>query len=130
MEAVSYYAIQASSDLAAERGRYSSYEGSLWSQGILPIDSLKLLKAERGDYLQVDESQSLDWDALVITSYSIHYTKLYDSVAAVYKLAEDGSKITSVSGGLTPSDATPEMRKREVAYAHSWFSNITKDIFM
>jgi ribonucleoside-diphosphate reductase alpha chain len=64
MEAVSYYAIQASSDLAAERGRYSSYEGSLWSQGVLPIDSLKLLKAERGDYLQVDESQSLDWEAL------------------------------------------------------------------
>ena len=64
MEAVSYYAIQASSDLAAERGRYSTYEGSLWSQGILPIDSLKLLKAERGDYLQVDESQTLDWDTL------------------------------------------------------------------
>ncbi len=64
MEAVSYFAIQASSDLAAERGRYSTYEGSLWSQGILPIDSLKLLKAERGDYLQVDESQNLDWDAL------------------------------------------------------------------
>ncbi len=64
MEAVSYYAIQASSDLAAERGRYSTYEGSLWSQGVLPIDSLKLLKAERGDYLQMDESQTLDWDAL------------------------------------------------------------------
>jgi ribonucleoside-diphosphate reductase alpha chain len=64
MEAVSYYAIQASSDLAAERGRYSSYDGSLWSQGILPIDSLKLLKAKRGDYLQVDESHTLDWEAL------------------------------------------------------------------
>ncbi|MGD8910977.1 MAG: ribonucleoside-diphosphate reductase subunit alpha, partial [Chromatiales bacterium] len=64
MEAVSYYAIQASSDLAAERGRYSTYEGSLWSQGVLPIDSLKLLKAERGDYLQMDESQTLDWDTL------------------------------------------------------------------
>jgi ribonucleoside-diphosphate reductase alpha chain len=64
MEAVSYYAIQASSDLALERGRYSTYEGSLWSQGILPIDSLKLLKAERGDYLQVDESQTLDWETL------------------------------------------------------------------
>jgi ribonucleoside-diphosphate reductase alpha chain len=64
MEAVSYYAIQASSDLAAERGRYSTYEGSLWSQGILPIDSLKLLKAERGPYLQVVESQTLDWDSL------------------------------------------------------------------
>jgi ribonucleoside-diphosphate reductase alpha chain len=64
MEAVSYFAIQASSDLAAERGRYASYEGSLWSQGILPIDSLKLLKAERGDYLQVDEGHTLDWEAL------------------------------------------------------------------
>ncbi len=64
MEAVSYYAIQASSDLAAERGRYSTFEGSLWSQGILPIDSVKLLKAERGDYLQLDESQTLDWDGL------------------------------------------------------------------
>ncbi|MCG8488975.1 MAG: ribonucleoside-diphosphate reductase subunit alpha, partial [Chromatiales bacterium] len=64
MEAVSYYAIQASSDLAEERGRYSTYEGSLWSQGILPIDSLKLLKAERGDYLQVDESHTLDWASL------------------------------------------------------------------
>ncbi len=64
MEAVSYYAIQASSDLAAERGRYSTFEGSLWSQGILPIDSVKLLKAERGDYLQLDESQTLDWVGL------------------------------------------------------------------
>jgi ribonucleoside-diphosphate reductase alpha chain len=64
MEAVSYYAIQASSELAAERGRYSSYEGSLWSQGVLPIDSLQQLKQARGDYLQIDQSSSLDWDAL------------------------------------------------------------------
>jgi ribonucleoside-diphosphate reductase alpha chain len=64
MEAVSYFAIQASSDLALERGRYASFEGSLWSQGILPIDSLKLLKALRGDYLQLDDSHSLDWEAL------------------------------------------------------------------
>ncbi|MBL3601638.1 MAG: ribonucleoside-diphosphate reductase subunit alpha [gamma proteobacterium endosymbiont of Lamellibrachia anaximandri] len=64
MEAVSYYAIQASSNMAAERGRYSTYEGSLWSQGILPIDSMKKLKESRGDYLQVDESQTLDWDHL------------------------------------------------------------------
>ncbi len=68
--------------------------------------------------------------AYVNTCYSIVGTDWGISVAAVYKLAEDGSKITSVSGGLTPSDATPEMRKREVAYAHSWFSNITKDIFL
>jgi len=64
MEAVSYYAIDASSDLAAERGKYKSYEGSLWSRGILPIDSIKILKEARGEYLQQDESQTMDWDAL------------------------------------------------------------------
>jgi len=65
MEAISYYAIEASSELAVERGAYSSFQGSLWSQGILPIDSLEKLAAERGeDYLQVDRSQALDWPAL------------------------------------------------------------------
>ena len=65
MEAISYYAINASSDLAAERGRYSSYDGSLWSQGILPLDSIRILRENRGaDFLQLDESQTLDWDTL------------------------------------------------------------------
>ncbi len=64
MEALSYFAIQASTDLAAERGRYSSFEGSLWSQGILPIDSIRLLAEARGNYLQMDQSQTLDWDSL------------------------------------------------------------------
>ncbi|MEZ5553902.1 ribonucleoside-diphosphate reductase subunit alpha [Haliea sp.] len=65
MEAISYYAIEASSELAAERGAYSSYEGSLWSQGIFPIDSLDILIEQRGaDYIQVDRSTSLDWDSL------------------------------------------------------------------
>ncbi|WP_202873309.1 ribonucleoside-diphosphate reductase subunit alpha [Kribbella capetownensis] len=64
MEQISYHAIEASSDLAAERGRYSSYDGSLWSQGILPIDSLELLKTARDGDLIVDQSKQLDWDAL------------------------------------------------------------------
>jgi len=65
MEAISYYAIQSSSELAEERGAYSTYEGSLWSQGILPIDSLEKLTEERGEkYIQVDRSQTLDWPAL------------------------------------------------------------------
>ncbi|RKZ97532.1 MAG: ribonucleoside-diphosphate reductase subunit alpha [Gammaproteobacteria bacterium] len=64
MEAVSYYTIEASSDLAQERGSYKSYEGSLWSQGIMPIDSIKLLQEARGEYLQQDESLTLDWDTL------------------------------------------------------------------
>lgn len=64
MEAVSYFAIQASSVLAEERGAYSSFKGSLWSQGILPIDSLKILKEARDGFLDVDDSQSLDWKSL------------------------------------------------------------------
>lgn len=64
MEAVSYFAIRASSNLAAERGKYPSYDGSLWSKGILPIDSLTLLGEERGAYFNVDTTQTLDWDAL------------------------------------------------------------------
>lgn len=64
MEAISYFAIQASSELAEERGRYPSFDGSLWSQGILPIDSLALLAQQRGGYLDVDHGQTLDWDSL------------------------------------------------------------------
>lgn len=65
----------------------------------------------------------------VSTCYSIAGKDYGFSVAAVYRLAEDGSKITAVSSGLTPGDASPETLKREVAYAHSWFKNITHDIF-
>jgi ribonucleoside-diphosphate reductase alpha chain len=64
MEAVCYYAYWASTDLAAERGRYSSYKGSLWDRGILPQDTLKLLAEQRGGYVEVDLSESLDWKAL------------------------------------------------------------------
>jgi ribonucleoside-diphosphate reductase alpha chain len=75
MEAVCYYAYWASTQLAEERGRYSSYKGSLWDRGILPIDTLDLLDAERGgaraeanegavSYLEVDRGSTLDWNAL------------------------------------------------------------------
>jgi len=64
MEAVSYFAIKASTDLATERGTYPSFEGSLWSRGILPYDSIGLLEQGRGGYLDMDRSASLDWDGL------------------------------------------------------------------
>ncbi len=64
MEAVCYHAYWASTELAQERGRYSSYRGSLWDRGILPIDSLNLLAEARGGYVDVDRSISMDWDAL------------------------------------------------------------------
>lgn len=64
MEVISYHAISASVDLAEERGTYESYEGSLWSQGILPIDSIQRLKETRGKYLEQNTDQTLDWPAL------------------------------------------------------------------
>ena len=64
MESVCYYAYWASTDLAQERGRYSSFTGSLWDRGILPQDSLKILAEQRGGYVEVDTSATMDWDAL------------------------------------------------------------------
>ena len=64
MEAVCYHAYWASTDLAAERGRYSSYRGSLWDRGILPLDTLDLLAQSRGGHVEVDRSATMDWDAL------------------------------------------------------------------
>jgi ribonucleoside-diphosphate reductase alpha chain len=65
METISYHAIKASTDLAEERGPYSTYAGSLWSQGILPIDSIAILEKNRGaEYLQQDRSSTKDWNTL------------------------------------------------------------------
>ena len=64
MEAVCYYAYWASTELAKERGKYSSYKGSLWDRGILPLDTLDLLAKERGGFVEVDRSSTLDWEAL------------------------------------------------------------------
>ncbi len=75
MEAICYHAYWASTELARERGKYSTYKGSLWDQGILPLDTLDLLAKERGGYpshqsstaspyVQVDRTVTLDWDAL------------------------------------------------------------------
>ncbi|MEQ1532905.1 MAG: ribonucleoside-diphosphate reductase subunit alpha [Sideroxydans sp.] len=64
MEAVCYYAYSASSELAQERGRYASYRGSLWDKGILPQDSVEMLREQRGGYVEVDMSSGMDWTAL------------------------------------------------------------------
>ncbi|GAB5451075.1 MAG: ribonucleoside-diphosphate reductase subunit alpha [Halioglobus sp.] len=101
MEAISYYAIQASSELAAERGAYSSYEGSLWSQGIFPIDSLEKLVAERGEkYIEVDRSQTLDWQALrdVIKARGMRNSNVM-AIAPTATIAN----ITGVSQSIEPT---------------------------
>jgi ribonucleoside-diphosphate reductase alpha chain len=64
MEAVCYHAYWASTELARERGKYASYKGSLWDKGVLPLDTLDMLLEERGGYVEVDRSATLDWEAL------------------------------------------------------------------
>lgn len=64
MEKISYYAISASSDLAAERGAYSTFAGSKWDRGIFPLDTLKLVEQERGEKVEIDDSATMDWDKL------------------------------------------------------------------
>ena len=101
MEAVSYYAIKASSNLAKERGAYSSYEGSLWSQGVLPIDSVAYLKENRGEgYADVDQSTSLDWDSLrqLVLSQGMRNSNVM-AIAPTATIAN----ITGVSQSIEPT---------------------------
>ncbi|RLA38574.1 MAG: ribonucleoside-diphosphate reductase subunit alpha, partial [Gammaproteobacteria bacterium] len=101
MEAISYFAIQTSSELAAERGSYETFDGSLWSQGILPIDSLELLEQQRGsDYLDVDKSQTLDWDSLRATVQSQGMRN--SNVMAIAPTATIAN-ITGVSQSIEPT---------------------------
>ena len=64
MEAISWFALMASSRLAEERGTYSSYEGSKWDRGLLPIDTVAILEEERGMAIDMDKSSTMDWDAV------------------------------------------------------------------
>ncbi|MEP5765063.1 MAG: ribonucleoside-diphosphate reductase subunit alpha [Halieaceae bacterium] len=101
MEAISYYAIQASSALAEERGSYSSFDGSLWSKGILPVDSLKNMVAERGEtYIAVDTSETLDWPALRATVQSKGMRN--SNVMAIAPTATIAN-ITGVSQSIEPT---------------------------
>ena len=101
MEAISYYAIEASTRLAKERGPYASFSGSLWSRGILPIDSLKLLQAERGDaYLEVDFSATMNWDKLR-SRVQIHGMR-NSNVMAIAPTATIAN-ITGVSQSIEPT---------------------------
>ena len=100
MEAVCYHAYWASTELAAERGRYSSYRGSLWDRGILPIDSLDLLAQSRGGHVEVDRSSTLDWDALRqrITAYGMRNSNCV-AIAPTATI----SNIIGVSASIEPS---------------------------
>jgi len=100
MEAVCYQAYWASTELAEERGRYPSYKGSLWDRGILPQDSIDLLAAERGGYLDVDRSETLDWAALRsrIASYGMRNSNCV-AIAPTATIAN----IIGVSASIEPT---------------------------
>ncbi len=101
MELISYYAIQASCNLAKERGSYSTFEGSLWSRGILPIDSIELLAKNRGEkYLEQDRSQTLDWDSLreTVKTQGIRNSNIM-AIAPTATIAN----ITGVSQSIEPT---------------------------
>ncbi len=100
MEAVCYHAYWASTELSAERGRYSSYRGSLWDRGVLPIDSLELLAEQRGGYVEVDRSVTLDWDALRerITAHGMRNSNCV-AIAPTATI----SNIIGVSASIEPS---------------------------
>ena len=99
MEAVSYYALQASMELARERGAYSSFKGSKWDRGLFPIDTIELLEKERGGYLAMDRASSMDWPPL---RSAVKQTGLRNSlVMAIAPTATIGT-ITGVTQSIEP----------------------------
>ncbi len=101
MEAVSYFAIEASSKLARERGTYPSFSGSLWSRGVLPIDSLKRLRTERGDsYLQANFDTTLDWDKL---RHRVQVDGMRNSNVMAIAPTATIANITGVSQSIEPT---------------------------
>ena len=99
MELISYYAIEASVELAAERGSYESFDGSLWSQGILPIDSLRLLAEARGGTLDMDRGETLDWDSL---RERVRSTGMRNSNVMAIAPTATIANITGVSQSIEP----------------------------
>jgi len=100
MEMVSYYAILASTELAAERGTYESYSGSKWDRGLLPIDTLELLEKERGGHLTIDRTSQMDWDKVreAIKSHGMRNSNTM-AIAPTATIAN----ITGVSQSIEPT---------------------------
>jgi len=101
MEMVSYYAILASSRLAGERGTYSSYKGSKWERGLLPIDTLKLLSEERGEeFVEIDTSETMDWG---VVRESIRKHGMRNSNTMAIAPTATISNISGVTQSIEPS---------------------------
>ena len=105
MEAIAYYAIQASCELAEERGTYESYKGSKWDRGMVPLDTLKLLEEERGgaEWADLDMSSKLDWEALR---------------AKIKKSGMRNSNTMAIAPTATISNITGVIQSIEPSYKH------------
>jgi ribonucleoside-diphosphate reductase alpha chain len=99
MEMISYYAILASSELAKERGTYSSYKGSKWDRGLLPIDTIALLEQERGMPVEMDRSYSMDWN---VVRESIKKYGMRNSNTLAIAPTATISNITGVAQSIEP----------------------------
>ena len=100
MEAISYFAILASTELAAERGTYETYKGSKWDRGLLPVDTIDLLEQERGLSVTMDRSTSLDWN---VVRDAIRKHGMRNSNTMAIAPTATISNITGVSQSIEPT---------------------------
>ena len=100
MEQIAYSAYWASTDIAEERGPYSTFRGSLWDRGILPVDTLKLVAEERGGYVECDMSMQLDWEAL---RKRIHQTGMRNSNCIAIAPTATIANITGLAQSIEPT---------------------------
>jgi ribonucleoside-diphosphate reductase alpha chain len=100
MEAISYHAILASTELAKERGTYASYKGSKWERGMLPIDTIDLLEKERGEPVEVDRSATLDWS---VVREAVKKNGMRNSNTMAIAPTATISNITGVAQSIEPS---------------------------
>jgi ribonucleoside-diphosphate reductase alpha chain len=100
MESIAYSAYWASTDLAEERGPYSTFKGSLWDRGILPVDTLRLVAEERGGYVECDMSMSLDWEAL---RKRIHQVGMRNSNCIAIAPTATIANITGLAQSIEPT---------------------------
>jgi ribonucleoside-diphosphate reductase alpha chain len=100
MEQIAYSAYWASTDIAEERGAYSTFKGSLWDRGILPIDTLKLVADERGGYVECDMSTALDWEAL---RKRIHQVGMRNSNCMAIAPTATIANITGLAQSIEPT---------------------------
>src|SRR6185436_12670336 len=100
MEQIAYSAYWASTDIAEERGPYSTFKGSLWDRGILPIDTLRLVAEERGGYVECDMSATLDWEAL---RKRIHQVGMRNSNCIAIAPTATIANITGLAQSIEPT---------------------------